>query len=70
MRLVILDDPDAVAAWVAQYVVKRIRAFAPTPDRPFVLGLPTGGSPVATYKKLIAAHRAKEVSFANVVTFK
>jgi hypothetical protein len=38
MRLVILDKPDEVALWVATYVKKRILAFNPTADRPFVLG--------------------------------
>ena len=38
MRLIILDHADAVGDWVAMYVKKRIEAFAPTADRPFVLG--------------------------------
>lgn len=69
MRLIILDDPMLVAEWVATYVKKRINAFHPTPERPFVLGLPTGSSPLLTYKKLIEYHKAGELSFANVVTF-
>ena len=70
MRLIIEESPSQVATWVASYVVKRIAAFAPTPSRPFVLGLPTGSSPLATYKELIKAHKAGEVSFADVITFK
>jgi hypothetical protein len=149
MRLIIQSNPDEVSSWVASYVVKRIKAFAPTPERPFVLGacahqppatatsfppifpvarlgrppctaharaalpptprtavcpmsspplaaaasrraltsrthshtparphphalagLPTGGSPLLMYKKLIQLHKAGEISFANVVTFK
>ena len=70
MRLIIQENPSAVAEWVCSYVIKRIRAFAPTAARPFVLGLPTGSSPLGTYKALIKAHQAGEVSFANVVTFK
>jgi hypothetical protein len=38
MRLIIQQDPDTVASWVATYIKKRILAFAPTPERPFVLG--------------------------------
>jgi len=30
-----------------------INDFAPTADKPFVLGLPTGSSPTPTYKALI-----------------
>ena len=70
MRLVILDDASAVGVWVANYVAKRIRAFAPTAERPFVLGLPTGSSPLTTYRHLVKMHKAGEVSFAHVVTFK
>eukprot|EP00386_Alphamonas_edax_P014049 GDKI01043248.1.p1 GENE.GDKI01043248.1~~GDKI01043248.1.p1 ORF type:complete len:300 (+),score=73.55 GDKI01043248.1:77-976(+) len=69
MRLIILNDPDAVAEWTATYIIKRINAFKPTPERPFVLGLPTGSSPLVTYKKLIERYKQGEVSFANVVTF-
>ncbi|MCV5216130.1 6-phosphogluconolactonase, partial [Escherichia coli] len=35
----------------------------------FVLGLPTGGTPLATYKALIELYQAGEVSFKHVVTF-
>jgi 6-phosphogluconolactonase/glucosamine-6-phosphate isomerase/deaminase len=31
----------------------RINDFRPTADKPFVLGLPTGSSPIPTYKHLI-----------------
>ena len=70
MRLVILNNADAVASWMATYVRKRIIAFAPTEARPFVLGLPTGSSPLKVYEKLIAMFKRGEISFANVVTFK
>ena len=40
MRLIIEPNPDGVSNWVASYVVKRINAFQPTADRPFVLGAP------------------------------
>jgi glucosamine-6-phosphate deaminase len=69
MRLIILKDPPTVAHYVATYVKKRILAFAPTPERPFVLGLPTGSSPLMVYKKLVEFHKNGELSFANVVTF-
>ena len=68
MRLIILNQPDEVAEWVARYVAKRIKAFSPTATKPFVLGLPTGSSPLKTYEKLVEMHKAGEVSFANVVT--
>ena len=69
MRLIIEKDPQAVAEWAARYIVKRINDFGPTPSRPFVLGLPTGSSPLKTYTRLIEFFKNGEVSFQNVVTF-
>lgn len=69
MRLIPLDVPAQVAQWAAQHIVARIKAFNPTADKPFVLGLPTGGTPVETYNALIAMHKAGEISFKHVVTF-
>jgi hypothetical protein len=51
------------------YSAERINVFAPTTSRPFVLGLPTGSSPLEVYKILITKFQAGEVSFRNVVTF-
>lgn len=47
----------------------RIKAFQPTAEKPFVLGLPTGSSPILVYKYLVEKHKAGEISFKNVVTF-
>ncbi|MGL4454590.1 MAG: glucosamine-6-phosphate deaminase [Plesiomonas sp.] len=69
MRLIPLATAKDVGLWSARYIADRINAFKPTAERPFVLGLPTGGTPLATYKRLIELHQAGEVSFANVVTF-
>ena len=69
MRVIIQADYGLVSKWVASYVVRKIRDFNPTPDKPFVLGLPTGSSPLGTYKELVAMHKAGKVSFQNVVTF-
>ncbi|EAN86006.1 putative glucosamine-6-phosphate isomerase [Trypanosoma cruzi] len=69
MRIVISQDSDAVADYVASYIVDRIHDFSPSKERPFVLGLPTGGTPVRTYQRLIQAYREGRVSFRNVVTF-
>ncbi len=67
MRLLIHENSAAVAAWAARYIASRINAHVG--PRPFVLGLPTGSTPLATYAELIRMHRAGEVSFARVVTF-
>ncbi|XP_071452442.1 glucosamine-6-phosphate deaminase isoform X3 [Hetaerina americana] len=69
MRLVILDSSDKVAEWAAKYVLKRINDFNPGPDKYFVLGLPTGGTPLGMYKKLIEFHKKGLISFKYVKTF-
>ncbi|KAJ6593597.1 glucosamine-6-phosphate isomerase [Mycena capillaripes] len=69
MRLIIRDDALAVGDYIANYICKRINEFAPTPEHPFVLGLPTGSSPIPTYKALIKLVKAGKLSFKNVVTF-
>jgi len=69
MRLIIRDDPAAASSYIANYIISRIKTFNPTPPHPFVLGLPTGSSPVGIYKILVEKYKAGEISFENVVTF-
>ncbi len=58
-----------VADLVAAYVVKKINDFAPTAAKPYVLGLPTGSTPLSCYKKLIQLYKQQKVSFQHVITF-
>ncbi|KAH9829085.1 glucosamine-6-phosphate isomerase [Rhodofomes roseus] len=69
MRLIIRQNPASVGEYIANYIAKRITDFAPTADKPFVLGLPTGSSPIATYKHLITLVKNGQLSFKHVVTF-
>ncbi|KAH6616949.1 hypothetical protein F5144DRAFT_378465 [Chaetomium tenue] len=69
MRFFIRDDAAGASTHVASYIVDRINHFAPTPAHPFVLGLPTGSTPLGVYKSLVEKYKAGEVSFENVVTF-
>ncbi len=69
MRVIIQADDGGVGAWAAAYVTKRINLFNPTAERPFILGLPTGSSPLGTYRELIKLNKANKVSFEHVVTF-
>ena len=69
MRLIINKDKAAVGLWTASYIKKRILDFNPTEDNPFVLGLPTGSTPLPTYKRLIEFVASGELSFKHVVTF-
>ena len=69
MKIIIRKTYDELSQWVAEYIVERINDYNPTADKPFVLGLPTGSSPLGTYKKLIELHKKGKISFKNVVTF-
>ncbi|KAF7315222.1 Glucosamine-6-phosphate isomerase [Mycena indigotica] len=69
MRLIIRDDPRAVGDYIANYICKRINDYKPTQERPFVLGLPTGSSPIPTYKALIKLVKDGKITFKNVITF-
>ena len=67
MRVVIQDNYEKMSLWAAHYIAAKINGHKE--DRPFVLGLPTGSSPIGVYKELARMNKAGEVSFANVVTF-
>ena len=67
MRVVIQDNYEKMSKWAADYIAAKIKAHKE--DRPFVLGLPTGSSPIGVYKELARMNQAGELSFANVVTF-
>lgn len=69
MRLIVQDSPQAVAAWAARYVQQRIARFNPSAARPFVLGLPTGSTPLLLYRRLVELHQANQLSFRHLVTF-
>lgn len=62
MRLIIRDDAQASSSYVANYIIDRIKAFHPNAQNPFVLGLPTGSSPLGVYKILVEKYKAGEVS--------
>jgi len=69
MRLIIENNYEAGSKWAAKHIVDAIKAKAAVSYKPFVLGLPTGSTPVGTYKELIRMYEAGEVSFKNVITF-
>lgn len=69
MRLIIRPTAPSASLYVASLIAARINAFSPTAERPFVLGLPTGSSPLLIYKYLVAFHREGKLSFKHVITF-
>jgi glucosamine-6-phosphate deaminase len=69
MRVIIQPDYEQVSKWAAHHVARRITDFGPSADKPFVLGLPTGSSPVGMYNELAELNANGRLSFKNVVTF-
>jgi len=69
MRILIHENYLSLSNWAAHYIAKRINDFDPTPEKPFILGLPTGSSPIGTYHELVELHKQGKISFKNVITF-
>ena len=69
MKVIIKDNYDAASLWAAHHIAKRINEKAARTQEPFVLGLPTGSTPIGTYRELIRMNKAGVVSFKNVITF-
>ena len=69
MRVIIQNDYENLSKWAARHIARTIRDFQRENDRPFILGLPTGSSPIGTYKELIRLNKNGYISFKNVITF-
>ena len=46
MQVIILDNYDQISRWTANYVAEKINNKMAITDEPFVLGCPTGSSPL------------------------
>lgn len=66
MRVIIQKNYDLMSTWVALYIKQKILQ---SKKAKFVLGLPTGSTPIGVYKKLVEFHQNGELSFKNVITF-
>ncbi|MDL2279021.1 glucosamine-6-phosphate deaminase [Parabacteroides sp. OttesenSCG-928-G07] len=69
MRLIIEPNYDLISQWIANFVAARIKKANPTAEKPFVLGLPTGSSPLGMYKNLIELNKKGVISFKHIITF-
>jgi glucosamine-6-phosphate deaminase len=69
MRILIHDTYDAMSKWTAHYIAHSINSFQPSASKPYVIGLPTGSSPIGTYQNLVSLHQQGKVSFKHVITF-
>jgi glucosamine-6-phosphate deaminase len=69
MRLIIQQNYQLLSKWVAYYIAQKIKEHNSKNNKPFVLGLPTGSSPLGTYNELVSLHKEGKLSFKNVITF-
>jgi len=66
MRIIIQADHEKASLWTAGYIAGKISGCN---DKPFILGLPTGSSPLSIYREFIKMHKEGKLSFKNVRTF-
>ena len=64
----VFPDAEAASIAVAREIGELIRERASL-ERPCVLGLATGATPIGVYAELVRMHQAEKLSFANVTTF-
>ena len=64
----VLKTPKEIAQQVAHRIASLIRQKQ-TENKQCVLCLPTGSTPVLTYRELIRLHQEEGLSFKNVITF-
>ncbi|WP_430410436.1 glucosamine-6-phosphate deaminase [Kordia sp.] len=65
---VIFETSNEASILVAQEMASLIRERELL-NKPCVLGLATGSSPIKVYEELVRMHKEENLSFANVVTF-
>ncbi len=69
MKLIIRNNSQEGSIWAAHHIAAKIKEKASRTDKPFVLGLCTGSTPIETYAELIRMVKAGEISFKNVISF-
>ncbi len=65
---VIFSNSDVASIRVAEEIASLIKEKQ-AKNKPCVLGLATGSSPIRVYEELVRMHKEDGLSFANVVTF-
>ena len=67
IALQVYENEYVGVRYAADNIVSAINAH--TEQRPFVLGLTTGKTPIGLYRELVKRYKAGEVSFANVAVY-
>ena len=69
MRVIIEQNYGVACKWSANYIARKILKHQKNGNTPFVLGLPTGSSPIGVFKELVILFNKGIISFQNVITF-
>ena len=69
MRVIINSNYQKSAQWAAEYIAFKIKAAHPTKEKPFVIALPAGSSPLGIFEILISMFKKGKITFQNVVFF-
>lgn len=67
MRLLVLQQDLGI--WAAEQICQKVHAFSPTAKKPFVLGLPTGGTVEGMYAHLCKLCQKGQLDFSHIITF-
>ena len=68
MKLIIKNDYDQMCAWAAQHIADAINNHKE--ERPVILGLPTGSSPLGVYRRLIEMkNRGEKISMLTAYDY-
>jgi glucosamine-6-phosphate deaminase len=66
--VLIFDDPAQMSRQVALRIAREVEERRAVGEN-FVLGLPTGSTPVGVYRELVRMHREEDLDLSGVVTF-
>jgi glucosamine-6-phosphate deaminase len=66
MRIIIQANQEKASLWAARYIADKISGCK---EKSFILGLPTGSSPLGIYREFIKMYKGGKLSFKNVRTF-
>ena len=68
MRIIIQKNYEEMCEWVSLYIKEKIIQQQEECNQ-YVLGLPTGSTPIGVYKNFVKYYKEKNLSFKNVTTF-
>ena len=67
MKVIIKENYKSMSDWAAEHIADAINNHKE--KRPFILGLPTGSTPVGTYKALAEMNKKGDIDFKDIITF-